>query len=140
MFSGGSCLLVDLHCERDVRTVKSRYRLLDTCRECTRYFDEVFAGIRNYLEMKRGEFSRFHFLSDRDLLKVMADHKLENESKYITKLFPGIRALVIEEDGTKITALKGEENDKPLVLKVAVQTVCRAEDGHRERICNSTDV
>ena len=55
-----------------MKTCKVEGRL-DMLRDCNKNLDLVHKGLSNYLETKRGAFSRFYFLSDEELLKLAGD-------------------------------------------------------------------
>ena len=103
-----------------VLVVASTPRLLDMCKECSKGFDEVTIGIREYLNVKRREFPRFYFLSDYELLNIISNRDPQHLAAHISKLFHGVRGFVVENEA--IASLVGCDQEsltfsEPIMLQ-----------------------
>ena len=108
-----------------VLVVTSTPRLLEMCRDCSRGFDEVTIGIRDYLNVKRKEFPRFYFLSDYELLKIISTRNPQHLAARINKLFHGIHGFIVE-DGA-IISLSGSDQES-LQFSVPIMVYKQAEE------------
>lgn len=71
--------------------------LLETFRQNNRTLDEIQKALNQYLESKRQMFSRFFFLSNNELLLILAEanRKPETVQPHLRKLFENINKIVI---------------------------------------------
>ena len=83
-------------------------------------FEQIQKNLNQFLEAKRGQFPRFYFLSNDDLLEIIGQSKdPEPILQHIKKMFEGVATLKIQETGRgntkiyEITHLIG--NDKEMV-------------------------
>lgn len=74
--------------------------------------DKIMKSLSDYLETKRGEFPRFNFLSDDELLEILAKqndpHAIQG---FLKQLFDGLFMLDLN-DANDSTAMKSREGEK----------------------------
>ena len=62
--------------------------------------DKIQKNLEDYLEEKRGEFPRFYFLSNDELLQILANSQdVKQVEKHINKCFDNISSLMLTETG-----------------------------------------
>ncbi|OAD57478.1 Dynein heavy chain 1, axonemal [Eufriesea mexicana] len=86
--------------------------LLESLQECQSLLEVVQKGLSNYLEMKRKVFPRFYFLSDEELLEILAQAKnVQAVQPHLRKCFENILEVRFEEDLqiTRMYSAEGEE-------------------------------
>ncbi|CAK9804542.1 Dynein axonemal heavy chain 1 [Anthophora plagiata] len=86
--------------------------LLESLQECQSLLEVVQKGLSNYLEMKRKVFPRFYFLSDEELLEILAQAKyVQAVQPHLRKCFENIQLVKFEEDLqiTRMYSAEGEE-------------------------------
>lgn len=63
-------------------------------------FEQIQKNLNQFLEAKRGQFPRFYFLSNDDLLEIIGQSKdPEPILQHISKMFEGVSTLKIQETG-----------------------------------------
>ena len=94
----------------------TKENLLEVFKQNNRMLDEIQKALNQYLESKRQIFSRFFFLSNNELLLILAEanRKPETVQPHLRKLFENINKIVIEtgmhaEMINKIESAKKEE-------------------------------
>lgn len=62
--------------------------------------DRIQKNLDNYLEQKRRLFPRFYFLSNDELLQILANaHDIKSVEKHINKFFENINGLMLIDGG-----------------------------------------
>ncbi|XP_076627799.1 dynein axonemal heavy chain 1 [Colletes latitarsis] len=86
--------------------------LQESLQECQSLLEVVQKGLSNYLEMKRKVFPRFYFLSDDELLEILAQAKnVHAVQPHLRKCFEAIQEVRFEDDLqiTRMYSAEGEE-------------------------------
>lgn len=81
-------------------------------------FEQIQKNLNQFLEAKRGQFPRFYFLSNEDLLEIIGQSKDPKPIlQHISKMFEGVASLTISESGGRnaknyeITHLESAEKE-----------------------------
>lgn len=75
--------------------------------------DEIQKRLEDYLERKRGDFPRFYFLSNDELLEILANSQnLEVIQQNLKTCFDNIYKLEVEEDSLAIKSMFSGEGEK----------------------------
>ena len=79
---------------------KDGHLLLDVFKNNNRALDEIQKRLEDLLEKKRCEFARFYFVSNDELLQILADcsKNVENVQPHLRKLFENINLVEFEMD------------------------------------------
>nr|XP_034195945.1 dynein heavy chain 1, axonemal-like [Osmia lignaria] len=86
--------------------------LLEGLQECKSLLEMVQKGLSDYLEVKRKVFPRFYFLSDEELLEILAQAKnVYAVQPHLRKCFENIQQVKFESDLeiTRMYSAEGEE-------------------------------
>nr|XP_012140860.1 PREDICTED: dynein heavy chain 1, axonemal [Megachile rotundata] len=86
--------------------------LLESLQECQSLLEVVQKGLSDYLEVKRKAFPRFYFLSDDELLEILAQAKnVHAVQPHLRKCFENIQHVKFESDLqiTRMYSAEGEE-------------------------------
>lgn len=89
--------------------------------------DHIMKSLSNFLETKRGEFPRFSFLSDDELLEILAKQSDPNAIQgFLKQLFDGLYKLRLSDtnDSLAMISKEGEE----IEFKRAVKHVAKVEE------------
>lgn len=94
---------------------------LETFRGHNRTLDEIQKALNNYLEGKRQAFSRFFFLSNNELLLILAEanRKPDTVQPHLRKLFENVNRIVFGEGvyGENIIKVKSAEGEELILGK-----------------------
>ncbi|DBB17910.1 TPA: hypothetical protein ACH3X3_002922 [Trebouxia sp. C0006] len=86
--------------------------LLEQLQECNVQLDVVEKGLNDLLDTKKMAFPRFFFLSNDELLEILAEAKEpRNVQPFVKKCFEAVKEFVFAEDG-KITGMISVEGEK----------------------------
>ena len=81
-----------------IKTLKLHSNLLEQLKANNEMLDEIQKKLEDYLERKRGEFPRFYFLSNDELLEILANSQnLEVIQQHLKTWFDNIYRLEIEK-------------------------------------------
>jgi dynein heavy chain len=82
---------------------------------------QVRKGLESYMEQKRDAFPRFYFLSDDEVLEILAkSDQMDIIQQYLKQMFDGIVKVTIENE-SDITQMRSKEGEHvPLSQKVKV--------------------
>jgi dynein heavy chain len=93
-------------------------RLLDQLKDNNKALEEIQKKLEDYLEKKRMIFPRFYFLSNDELLEILANSQnLEVIQQNLKTCFENIYRLDIEEDSLLIKAMNSGEKEKVMFSK-----------------------
>ncbi|KAJ1460012.1 dynein heavy chain and region D6 of dynein motor-domain-containing protein [Pelagophyceae sp. CCMP2097] len=97
-------------------------RLLERMQEAAILLDQVQKGLSDYLETKRGVFSRFYFLSNDDLLSILSESKdVTRVQPHFKKCFEAIDSVEFREPDLAITKMISPEKE---VVQMMVPVDC----------------
>jgi dynein heavy chain 1 len=69
-------------------------------------------ALSEYLEKQRQGFPRFYFVGDEDLLEIIGNGKnVSKVQRHLSKMFAGISAVTLLEDGSTITHMESPEGE-----------------------------
>lgn len=86
--------------------------LLPRLNESLKKMDEIQKGLNDYLETKRLKFPRFYFLSNEDLLNILAETKDPLlVQPHLKKCFEGINELVFTQT-VEIVGMRSPEKEE----------------------------
>ncbi|XP_035733901.1 dynein heavy chain 1, axonemal-like [Vespa mandarinia] len=101
--------------------------LLESLKECITLLEVVQKGLADYLETKRMVFPRFFFLSDDELLEIVAQTKnVQAVQPHLKKCFENMRELRFEED-LAITRMYSAEYEE-VVLRPPIYPIGNVEN------------
>jgi len=86
--------------------------LMESFIECNKNLDTVQKGLNEYLERKRGNFARFYFLSDGELLEILSQTKeVRRVRSHLRKVFEAIADLEFKpnDDMVAMMSVEGEK-------------------------------
>jgi len=113
--------------KRCILWAKTKSNTLDQLINNNAILDEVEKRLKDYMELKRGSFPRFYFLSDDELIDILANStNLDIIQGHLKTCFDNIVRIDIEE-GIEIKAMNSNEKEcvefkKPLKARGPVET------------------
>eukprot|EP00731_Ephydatia_muelleri_P024350 Em0016g621a len=76
---------------------------------------KIQKALGEYLERERASFPRFYFVGDEDLLEIIGNSKsVPRLQKHFKKMFAGVAAVILNEDGSKILGISSREGEQVL--------------------------
>ena len=88
-------------------------KLLDQLKTYNESVDYIMKMLAQFLEQKRGAFPRFNFLSDDELLEILAKQtEPEKIQGFLKQLFDGLFRLELNETTNDSTAMLSREGEK----------------------------
>ena len=90
--------------------------------------DQIQKSLSEYMETKRRSFARFFFLSDDQLLEILADTKdPQKVQNHINKCFECIKSIEFKPDGINVTGMISPEEEY-----VQFTTAVNVEEGEKK--------
>lgn len=78
-------------------TTKRGYKMLRELRDNNEKLEHINQSLQQLLEDKRNKFPRFYFLSDDEVIDIIATDKLDKLQGMLNKIFDGITRLKLDE-------------------------------------------
>jgi dynein heavy chain len=109
-----------------MRVLKMNLNLIQNLQENNKSLEEITRALQEYMERKRSEFPRFYFLSDDELLEILANSDKVSEviMLHLKTLFDNLVFLEIKE-GEIFKMYSREQEEcaftKPVKVKAEVQ-------------------
>ena len=95
-----------------MRTIKVNANLNENLENYNQILDDIQKQLERYLETKRRAFPRFYFLSNDELLEILANsNELDIIQQHLRTCFDNIMRLDIK-DGQEITHMNSSEGEK----------------------------
>ena len=93
------------------------FKVLEQFKECNRSLEFVYKGLNDYLTTKRQLFHRFYFLSDEELLDILANFKDPlYVSKTLHKLFEAVFSAEFNKN-RQIVSVSSNESEKIALIQ-----------------------
>ena len=94
--------------------------LLQRLEEANSLLETIQKGLSDYLMVKRIHFPRFFFLSDDELLEILAETKDPTKVQpFLKKCFDGLNSIKFNEDGNVIAMGSAEKEEVALIQSVS---------------------
>ncbi len=101
-----------------MRTLKTNHNLNENLIQWNEFLDEIQKSLEKYLETKRSAFPRFYFLSNDELLKILAkSNDLDVIQQNLRTCFDNIMKLEIKE-GVDVHQMISSEGERIPLNKV----------------------
>ncbi|XP_068082967.1 dynein axonemal heavy chain 1-like [Anabrus simplex] len=92
-------------------------RLFESLKDCIQQLEVVQKGLAAYLETKRTKFPRFYFLSDEELLEILAQSRNPLAVQpHLKKCFENINKLDFQEKDLHIIAMFSAEGERVVMI------------------------
>eukprot|EP00727_Mastigamoeba_balamuthi_P002571 m51a1_g12310 putative dynein heavy chain family protein (4480) ;mRNA; f:383974-398640 len=96
-----------------VLNVCSQETLLKQLEDCTKVLEQVHAALNEFLETKRSRFNRFYFLSNDELLDVLAHSKDPTAAQpHLSKCFENVAALHFVAEAGEVRGISSAEGER----------------------------
>ena len=103
--------------------------LLENLTKISESLDNIEHKLEDYLEIKRGIFPRFYFLSNDELIEILSKSKeIAVIQLHLKKCFENIYKIIISSDGITITHMISAEGEKIPFKKPSLQARGNIED------------
>ena len=108
-----------VHDNMSCEVVANIPNILERLDESNKLLDEIQKGLNSYLETKRKYFPRFFFLSNDELLEILAETKEPRRVQpFLRKCFDGLNALDFS-DSLDILAMKSSHGERiPMIERI----------------------
>ncbi|XP_076986007.1 dynein axonemal heavy chain 14, partial [Tamandua tetradactyla] len=103
----------------DALRITTSAGILEILQNCSLYLEQIKKSLEDYLEIKRTIFPRFYFLSNAELIDILADSKNpESVQPHLLKCFENIKQLLIwkQEIGLPAVLMLISDEGEGLVL------------------------
>lgn len=92
-------------------------RVLRELRDHNKSLDFINQSLQEMLDAKRQNFPRFYFLSDDEVIDIIATDKTDKLQGMLNKIFDGITRLAVEEQSGNAVAMISKEKEEVKFLK-----------------------
>jgi len=108
----------------EVRAVDTYTNLKEILEDCLERLERVAKRLEEYLRAKRNYFSRFYFIADDELIKILSLQKnFESIQDYLNKMFDNIVRVQLNEAGQISTLVSREGEHVHVLTPVKVRSV-----------------
>ncbi|XP_044764010.1 dynein axonemal heavy chain 1-like [Coccinella septempunctata] len=96
----------------NVFDILKKQDILEEIQEYFKLFENIYSGVRRYLDSIRTKFPRFYFLSNEELIEILSNIILDEKiiQKYMKKSIEGITELIIRNKN--IIGIKSRYNEE----------------------------
>jgi len=103
-----------------LKIVKGQQNVLEALKQNNEILDTIQKSLENYMELKRRSFPRFYFLSNDELIDILANSKnLDIVQQHLKTCFDNIVKLEIAESEAVEAMFSSEGEKVPLTKKPA---------------------
>lgn len=99
--------------------VKYECNVLNQLREMNAILEDCNKKLEDYMNQKRGEFPRFYFLSNEELIDILANAQdLDVIQLYLKVLFDALIRFEVQDEDKLSALISGENETVPLKKKI----------------------